>query len=344
VRGPRLRLITALAAVGSVALLNAQSGAQFPGRVGDFLDRYVKLDAQEKARLLSGQPVTKLLDSDPSKEVAIFGGVWINAPVERYVDAVRDIEKFETGEAFLVTKKISSPPRLEDFVQLTIPKDDVDDLRACKVGQCELKLAESAIERMRKEIDWSRPDAGDQVNRLARQLALGFVTSYLKGGNKELAVYRDSERPTFVAQEFASLIDRLPALDEFIPQVRRYLLDYPNATLPDSESFVYWQEAKFGLKPTLRISHLLIAREPNGAIVASKMLYASHYFWTALELRVLVRDPARGPGFWLLTESRSRADGLGGFVGRLLRGKVRSETEKGTASVLQLTKTRLEPK
>jgi hypothetical protein len=74
------------------------------------------------------------------------------------------------------------------------------------------------------------------------------------------------------------------------------------------------------------------------------MLYASHYFWTALELRALVPDPQRGPGFWFVTDSRSRSDGLSGFVGRLLRGKVRAEAEKGTAAVLQLTKTRMEAK
>src|SRR4029453_7295570 len=208
--------------------------------------------------------------------------VWIDAPIDRYLSAVRDIEQFEKGDAFRVTKKVGTPPRLDDFAQMTIPADDVQDLRSCKVGQCELQLAESAIQRMRREIEWSRSDAGEQVNRLARRMALEYVTSYLQGGNAELAVYRDSDRPTFVAQEFASMIDRLPALGEFMAESRHSLLDYPKASLPGSESFVYWQEANFGLKPTIRINHLVIARNANGAIVASKMLYASHYFWTAL--------------------------------------------------------------
>jgi len=335
-------LAAIVTAAAALAAATPPGGATLPGNLDAYLERHVKLDAAAKARLLAGQPVTKMLDADPSVEVAVFGAVWINAPVERYLDAVKDIERFESGGAFRVTKKISSPPRLEDFAQLTIPKDDVDDLRSCKVGQCELKLAESAIERMKREIQWSRPDVHDQVNRLARQLSLEFVTGYLEGGNAELAVYRDSDRPTFVEKEFVSLIDRLPQLGEFLPQVRRYLLEFPKATLPDSESFVYWQEANFGLKPTLRINHLVIAREPNGAMVASKMLYASHYFWTALELRALVRDPQRGPGFWFVTESRSRSDGLSGFVGRFVRGKVRGETEKGTTTVLQITKSNLE--
>ena len=74
------------------------------------------------------------------------------------------------------------------------------------------------------------------------------------------------------------------------------------------------------------------------------MLYASHYFWTALELRVLLPDPSRGPGFWFVSVNRSRSDGLSGFVGRVIRGKVRGEAEKGMAAVLVATKSRLEKK
>jgi hypothetical protein len=76
--------------------------------------------------------------------------------------------------------------------------------------------------------------------------------------------------------------------------------------------------------------------------VANKQLYASHYFWTALELRVLLPDPPRGPGFWLVTVSRSRSDGLSGFVGRVIRGRVRSEARRGIETALAATKRTLE--
>jgi hypothetical protein len=286
-----------------------------------------------------------MLDSEASKEVAVFGAVWVNAAVERYLAAVRDIERFESGGSFKVTKKVSSPPRLEDFAQLSLTDEDVADLKSCRVSQCEVKLAESAIERMKHEIDWSKPDAHEQANAVARQLAFEYVNAYLKGGNDSLAVYRDAERPTFVAKEFEGLVSRLPEVSDFVPKIRKYLLEFPGgATLPASESFIYWQNADFGLKPTIRINHLVMARDPEGAIVASKMLYATHYFWTALELRALIRDPARGDGFWFVTESRSRSDGLSGFVGRVIRGKVRGGAEKGTIAQLRVTKTRLESK
>jgi hypothetical protein len=74
------------------------------------------------------------------------------------------------------------------------------------------------------------------------------------------------------------------------------------------------------------------------------MLYASYYFWTALELRVLLPDPPRGKGFWFVSVNRSRSDGLSGFVGRIIRGKVRAEVEKGMAAVLEATRSLLEGK
>jgi hypothetical protein len=286
--------------------------------------------------------VTKLLDADGSKEVAIFGSVWIKAPVARYVSAVKDIEQFEKGGNFLVTKRISNPPRLDDFARFTLPADDVDDLKSCKVGSCDLKLGEPALVRMRKEVDWSKPTAKADVERLARQLALEYVNGYLQGGNKELATYRDSSRPTFVAQEFSTMVDHMPALTEYLPELKRYLLDYPTVTLPNSDSFLYWQEATFGLKPTIRINHFTVVEQPSNVAIVSKMLYATHYFWTAIELRVLVPDSPRGEGFWFASVSQSRSDGLSGFTGSLIRGKVRGEAEKGMLGALRATKARLE--
>ena len=127
-----------------------------------------------------------------------------------------------------------------------------------------------------------------------------------------------------------------------MPNLRTYLLEYPKVDLPDATSFLYWQETEFGLKPTIRISHLTIREGADDTVVASKMLYASHYFWTALELRVLVPDPARGPGFWFATVSRSRSDGLSGFTGLIVRRRVQSEARDGALAALRLTKRKLE--
>ena len=168
------------------------------------------------------------------------------------------------------------------------------------------------------------------------------ATRYLEGGNDQLAVYRDNSRPTFVGQEFRTMIDDMPELTTYMPDLRRYLLDYPRVTIPDATSFLYWQETEFGLRPTIRISHVTIRENPDDTVVTSKMLYASHYFWTGLELRALVPDPPRGSGFWFVTMNRSRSDGLSGFRGFFVRRRVRSEVQNGALAALRSTKQRLE--
>jgi hypothetical protein len=314
----------------------------FPGRLDAYLKSTVRLTDQERSILVGGAPVTKLLDSDPATEVAVFGAVWVAAPPELYVRAVTDIENFEKGENFRITKKISDPPRPEDFASLDLPDEDVADLQQCRVGSCEIKLGQNALERIRKAVDWSKPTVKADAEAIVRQLALEYAKAYREGGNSRLAEYRDLDRPTFVAKEFESMVNRMPELTEYMPDLRRYLLEYPKYTIPGSTFFLYWQEASFGLKPTIRINHIVIAERPEAVAVASKQLYASHYFWTALELRVLVADPSRGKGFWFINVNRSRSDGLSGFVGRVIRGKVRGEAQSGMEAVLKITKTTLE--
>lgn len=340
--GGHIRVL-ALLALAVVPIGAAQSASPpLPPRLDHYVRSVVRLTAAEQKQLASGSPVTRLLEADPGTEVAVFGAIWVNAPIGRYTAAVADIEQFERGGKFKRTRRISSPPRLEDFADLRLPREDLVDLRSCRMGDCEVKLWEQAMHRLRTDIDWKAPDADPAANRLLRGLALDYVTGYLEGGNQQLAVYHDNSRPTVVAQEFQAMVDQMPELTTLMPALRRYLLEYPKVTLPDATSFLYWQETEFGLKPTIRISHLTVREGPDDTVVASKMLYASHYFWAGLELRALIPDPARGPGFWFVTVNRSRSDGLSGFKGIFIRRRVRSEVQAGALAILRMTKQRLE--
>ena len=334
-------LVVLVCADGS-SRASQQSNSSFPPLLDAYLSTHVHLTPAERKSLLSNVPVTKLLETDPSKEVSVFGAVWIDAAPVDYVQLIEDIERFERGGRFRITKKISAPPRLDDFALLRLPEEDLKALKTCRVGDCELKLGEQALERTRSAIDWTKPTAAAQVEELIRKLVFEYVSEYVSGGNDRLAVYRDSERPTFVATEFKSMIDRMPELDQHLTELKAYLLGYPRQILPDATSFLYWQEVEFGLKPTIRVNHVVIDNRPDGTAIASKMIYASHYFWTALDLRVLVPDPARGRGFWFVNVSRSRLDGLSGFVGQRIRSRVQSDVQKAQATSLKATKDRLE--
>ena len=316
--------------------------ARLPERLESYVSRVVKLTPGERARLMSGAPVTKLLEGDDSEAVGVFGAVWIGAPISRYVAAVTDIANFEKGGGFRITTRIGSPPTLDDFRAMHLPEGDVADLAICQVGDCDVKLTEAWIQRFRTQIDWNAANRRAAADALMRTLMLENVTAYLASGNDRLPVYHDRSQPRSLATEFREMTDHMPELTTYMPDLRQYLLEYPKVTLPGATSFLYWQLTEFGLKPTIRVSHLTIRVGSEQTVVASKMLYASHYFRAALELRILVPDASRGAGFWFVTVNRSRSDGLSGFMGMFVRPRVRSDVKKGTLHTLELTKQQLE--
>src|SRR4029453_16821380 len=212
-----------------------------PARLDAYLTKVLKLTAAERKLLLSGAPIAKNLEADPTKEVAISGAIWISVPASMYVARLQDIENFEKGGGFRSTKKLSEPARVEDFAALTLSPDEVADLRWCEVGDCELKLTAEAVARLKKEINWTRPDVKAQLERLMRSMVTDYVNAYRAGGNSMLAVYRDAAHPTFAAKELRGLVDSMPELSQHLPDMRHYLLEYPNPPTRPTISFMYWK-------------------------------------------------------------------------------------------------------
>ena len=91
-------------------------------------------------------------------------------------------------------------------------------------------------------------------------MVLQLVQAYRRGGNEALGEYRDKQHPARVADQFQTMIGRASALPDVLPELRRYLLEYPNAELAGADSFFYWEKVSFGLKPTIRVNHAVIYR------------------------------------------------------------------------------------
>jgi hypothetical protein len=335
-------LVALVLASGAAPASQAPPSGALPVRFDHYLSAVVRPTARERSRLLAGDPLTKLLDTGDASEIAVFGATWIHASPERYVAAVSDIEAYEHGGAFHTTKRISDPPRLEDFAALTLSPAEVRDLRNCRVGDCKLKLDRATLDAVRTRVDFTKPTATGDAEAVIREHLFDEAAAYRAGGNAALPVYQDDDRPMSVASQFEEMIGRMPEFTDWLPDLRPYLRGYPTATLPGAVDFLYWQDVSFGLKPTIRMSHVVTYHGPSGTVVASKMLYASHYFRTGLEIRVLVPDPVRGAGFWFVTVNSTRSDGLTGFIGFLVRGHVRSGVQKGALAVLVATKRKLE--
>lgn len=316
---------------------------QTAGQVPLTMFRDVGLTSQQTAAIDAGRPVAKVLPWGDPSEVYVFGAVHVEGSPDTYLEAARDVARLSSTPGYLGIGEIREDATVAELSALAFDPGDVKALGNCREGSCDVQLPTSEIQRFRDSVDWSRPDAADQVNALARPAVLRMVQAYRGGGNEALGEYRDKEHPARVADQFQTMIGRASVLPDVLPELRRYLLEYPNVALAGADSFFYWEKVSFGLKPTIRVNHAVIyrgtAQGRDFGVVAIKQLYATHYFHTALDMTVCVADEATGNsrGFYLLTLKGSKQEGLTGVKGSILRkvvvDKTRSSLESALASI-----------
>ena len=328
-----------------ILLLSAASSfTQISDRLHTFFKENIGLKNSEIANIDHGKAVAKILDSPTPSQVFVFGSVFIKAQPRAYVRTAADLESLKSLSNYLAIGRFSSPPQPSDLAGFELDADDVNNLKNCKPGNCEIQLPVENIEQFKSQIDWSAADVARQVNNLAKKMALEALLAYQRGGNQALGTYRDKKSPAQVSEQFRALLSRSTILPEELPAVYSYLLDYPKTSLPDSSSVFYWEKVKFGLKPTLRINQQIIARAgaEHGRIdvVAIKQLYASHYFQTALDLNFCV--PGNSKGFYLVTVKGSEQAGLTGVKGSVVRKTAVDRTRSSLEKSLEVIKTQLE--
>ena len=342
-----LALVVALLA--SPLVSSAAPGPAAPAQnpeLRKFLSTVAGFSDAELAAVDQGSVVVKSVRTSLDSEVALVGAALFRTSTEFFLKMYEDIERFESPLGPL--KKVSDPPRAEDFGTLVLPDKDIDGLAKCRVGDCDLKIGENGITRFQTEIDWTSPQARPEAQALVRELVLGFLTAYREGGNEAFGPLRDNKKPTLVREQFDALLEDSDYLVTYVPELHQYLRDYPKAQLPGATEFLYWAINDFGLEPVLRLSHVVIDRlgeDANStAVIASKQLYLSRYFYTGLDLRFLVQnhsDPS-DESFYLVTVSRFRSDELGGLFGGVVRKAAESGAREGLQKYLEVSKPAIE--
>jgi hypothetical protein len=225
----------------------------------------------------------------------------------------------------------------------------VEALRGCRPGDCDVKLTAAAMTRFRNEVNWASSAATRQANEVARDMIVELVRAYRAKGNAALGEYSDGGEPLAVADQFRALLASVNQVPAAVPALYAYLGDYPAGRPEGAEDIFYWTVVNFGLKPTIRVNHVVIyplaARGPYDVshVIAIKQLYASHYFHTTLELRFLVGDDRPGrKGFYLLSVTRARTDGMTGLKGLLLRPIVSRRSRDAVRGYLDHVKRQVE--
>jgi hypothetical protein len=311
-----------------------------------FLLLNIGLSHDEIASLKTGKPIVKALPARTPSEVFLFGAVLIEASPDRYFEFAHDLDGRRSIPGYLGLGRISTPPQLADWDGFALDPDDIQSLRSCQPGDCQIQLPATPIQNFRQKFDWSTPGANDRINPLLRERANERLLAYQKQGSVALGTYYDKREPFDVARQFAYMMSYLKVLPAHLPEFYQYLLDYPNGQSANVANEFYWAKVKFGLKPTLRVVHVLTSRgdraDPVAYVVAEKQLYASHYFETALDLSFCLRASNSETGFFLISILGSEQAGLSGPKGALIRKAAVGRSLSHLRDALSQTKSTLE--
>jgi hypothetical protein len=317
--------------IRTAALLILIIAAALPGSsqsipdLQTFFRQDIGLSEDQIAAIRSGKAVAKALPSRTPAEVFLFGAIYIHAAPESYLTFAHDFDRRREHSAYWALGVFGNPPQLSDLKDFSFSNDEVQALKKCTPGDCQIQLPASSIKEFHRSINWSADDVSEQVNRLLQKTALQRLLAYQREGNQALGVYNDKHDPTVVPQQFAYMLTYAKALPAHLPDFYTYLLAYPHAKPANVEDTFYWARVKFGLKPTLRVVQMVTMRgdsaDPVAYAIAEKQLYSSHYFETALDLSFCVRakDHQEQPGFYLITAMGSEQAGLTGVKGAAIR-------------------------
>jgi hypothetical protein len=282
------------------------------------------------------QPVVKLLPARDKREVVVAGLVPLQATAEIFLQSFRENMIRKNNPAILEIGAFGQTPTIEDLQQLTFEDADIEDLKDCVVGDCQLKLSEEMIERLHKEVDWDAPDFRPRAIQVLKLMLLDYVREYLSRGDQALIEYHDKESEVRLADEQRDLMAVLG--HAVLADVPQFLKSRDPDLRPVEEALV-WPKIKFGLKPVIAINHISIyTREAQSGpqiLIATKQIYANHYFDSSLALTAFLNVPGANPGTFLFYENRSRADGLGGVFSKLKRRVVENRALESVKAILQ---------
>jgi len=343
------RIVQFAVLVAIIAIAACPGFSQASAALQNHLKQDLKLSQDQINSIRNGQPFAEALPSRSPAEVFVFGVVYINADPESYVKYAYDFRLLRSIPGYLAINQYSNPPQLSDLKGFALGSDDIQALKNCNPGNCAIQLPGGTIADIQKSINWSAPDVDNQVNQYIQKTALSRMLLYQQQGDKLLGeVYDDKKQQVNVSDQFKYILSYAKALPQNVPDFYNYIVNYPQSKSANMSSMFYWENVKFGLKPTLRIVQVMTMKgtsPPQPAyVIAEKQLYASHYFETALDLTYCIRgtDDPKQPGFFLVKVMGSEQAGLTGFKGSIVRRVAVSHSVTDMQKGLGSAKTALE--
>ena len=327
---PIVFTLCALACLTTNAAL-AQSSADEFRRI---LNQKAAFEPADFAALEQGQTIVKLTPVTDKREIAFCGLVSLRTSADNFLSTYLDSMTRQNNQTILEAGRFGTAPAVADLQHLTIEPADIEDLKACVAGDCQIKLSAKMIERLRHEVNWQAPDYQAKAAQLLKTMLADYVRDYVARGPEALIEYNDKRDQVRLADEQQALGSASGYLND--------LLRDASSGLRVVEEAIIWSKVKFGLKPVLVINHVKAYRRDTGpqVLVASNQIYANHYFTSSLALTAFVSVPGANP--YLVYENRSRTDGLVGPFSKIKRRIIENKSVEGLKAILEHSKQSME--
>src|SRR5262249_2816049 len=149
------------------------------------------------------------------------------------------IQLWKKNDYVLSISRFSDPPRLQDLDSLEFDSRDLDAIRSCRPGNCDLKLSANEMTQLRQG---SKEGDSRAVQEKLRQIYVIRLRQYLTYG--QIPPNEDHHIPVQPSSSFESLLQHTPFLTERLPQLTEVLGGRSLRNHPGFESFFYWSKER----------------------------------------------------------------------------------------------------
>ncbi len=341
-------IVIATAVLTWVGSGTAARQSDLPKDVEWYLTNAAGFTAADLATLEAGQVLAKVASNDREAEIAVIAAVKIRASRDFVLQYYNRMIDYVDGQVTLQYGLFSRPPRPADVASLELPERDIDALRSCRPGDCDVKLGGSGIEQLRAKVNWDAPDYANQVTALARQGLVDYVAAYLARGDAALVTYNDQSAPVSLADQWKGIMANSPYFPYYAPALKAYFEQVPRGALPGGRDTIYWVKENYAGRPVISVVHMASYQDPlkpDRTFVAQKQLYASHFLEGSFAIATVSGVQAKPDGnglSYLVYANRSRGDLLRGGFGGLRRNLAKDEARKSAVQTLETIQGELE--
>ncbi len=307
-----------------LALAIASPATALPAHIEENLREILGFRDGDIAKLENEAVARSVESEEAARTLTVAAAVRVPAPTAPILADVARQRGVIESDALQLAGLFGEPPAPEDLSAFSLPAEDLKHLRKCRLQSCKVKLQAAAIEEF-QALDWSAPDASDEVNAIVRRRMLDYVRGYLREGNAALATFADKSEPLSVADGLATLLSRAKYMNRHVPELERHLRSFPRDPTPGVKDVLFWTLRDYGLSPVTGVTHAaLYAPETEEGLVGmvlAMQLFSTHYLQARMQVVALfVDDQHPEQASWLVIVDRSLFDGE---LGGLQRGMVR---------------------